>query len=99
MLTGAILNKPESLTTKYVQKLKNAAEPYNTVFAVSPETDGIEELLPVMMEGGAPAFIIHTRANVEQTQKAISLGVGAVHATHFYDVFPYPGVRECGNTS
>ncbi len=52
-----------------------------------------------MVKDGYPAFITHTMATVEQTEKAIE--AGAVHATHFYDVFPYPGekdpgVRTCG---
>ncbi|MBI2497232.1 MAG: N-acetylglucosamine-6-phosphate deacetylase, partial [Opitutae bacterium] len=44
-------------------------------------------------------FITHTRASVAQTEAAID--AGAVHATHFYDVFyppteTDPGVRPVG---
>ena len=52
-----------------------------------------------MVDGGYTPFITHTMADVEQTKAAIQ--AGARHATHFYDVFPYPGekdggVRTCG---
>ena len=98
-LTGAISNLKANRTIEYVEKLKALAEPYKLVFGISPEYPGICELLPHMTDQGFPAFITHTKASVEQTQTAINLG--AVHATHFYDVFPYPGekdpgVRACG---
>lgn len=98
-LTGAISNLKSSRTYEYVEKLKEKAKPYKLVFGISPEFPGICELLPYMTQQGYPAFITHTKAAVEQTQAAINLG--AVHATHFYDVFPYPGekdpgVRACG---
>jgi N-acetylglucosamine-6-phosphate deacetylase len=52
-----------------------------------------------MTKNNTPVFITHTKANVAQTQKAIS--AGASHGTHFYDVFYQPdetdpGVRPCG---
>ena len=98
-LTGAIPNKAHNKSLAYVNKLKEAARPYKIVFGISPEFPDIYELLPHMTKEGYPAFITHTKANVLQTQEAIRLG--AVHATHFYDVFPYPGlaasgVRACG---
>jgi N-acetylglucosamine-6-phosphate deacetylase len=82
-----------------IENLKKAARPYKVVFGVSPEIEGICKLLPFMTQNGYPAFITHTIAKVEQTENAIK--AGAVHATHFYDVFPYPGekdpgVRTCG---
>jgi N-acetylglucosamine-6-phosphate deacetylase len=82
-----------------VEALLNAASPYRIVFAVSPELDGMPELIATMTGKRALAFITHTAANAEQTLKAIA--AGAVHATHFYNVFPYPGdpepgVRGCG---
>ncbi len=39
-------------------------------------------------------FITHTRADVEQTLAAIE--AGARHATHFYDVFYPPDIRDEG---
>jgi N-acetylglucosamine-6-phosphate deacetylase len=82
-----------------VNSLIRAAKPYSAVFAISPDLEEIETLIPVMAAGNTPVFITHTAATVEQTQKAIELG--AKHATHFYDVFPSPqvkdpGVRPCG---
>jgi len=98
-LTGAFPSLPKDGGKARVEKLIEAAKPYAAVFCISPELEGMEELLPVMTRGNIPAFITHTRADVEQTKKAMELG--AVHATHFYDVFPYPGekdpgVRTCG---
>ena len=98
-LTGAISNLKANRTIEYVEKLKEKASPYDIVFGISPEFTGICGLIPHMTKQGYPAFITHTKATVEQTQKAVSLG--AAHATHFYDVFPYPGekdpgVRACG---
>jgi N-acetylglucosamine-6-phosphate deacetylase len=98
-LTGVIYNLKSNRTIEYVEKLKELAEPYRLVFGISPEYPDIGELLPYMTTQGYPAFITHTMASVEQTEKAITMG--AIHATHFYDVFPYPGekdqgVRACG---
>lgn len=82
-----------------VHALIDAAKPYKAIFSISPEVEGIEELIPIMAENGTPVFMTHTDANVKETQRAIELGVR--HATHFYDVFPCPevsepGVRPCG---
>ncbi len=82
-----------------VGSLINAAKPYKAIFSVSPDVEGIENLIPLMAENDTPVFMTHTAANVEETQRAIALGVR--HATHFYDVFPCPpvtepGVRPCG---
>ncbi len=99
-MTGAL--PPEALGSpdpKRVRGLMEAARPYRAIFSISPDFDRIGELLAVMTEGGTPAFITHTKADVKQTQAAIA--AGARHATHFYDVFPCPevtepGVRPCG---
>jgi len=99
-LTGAAV--PEALgkaDPDMARALVEAAKPYRVIFSVSPELDGITELLAVVCREGTPAFTTHTAANVEQTQAAIEAGVR--HATHFYDVFPCPaeregGVRPCG---
>lgn len=82
-----------------VKALIQAAKPYPAIFSISPDVEGIENLIPIMAENDTPVFMTHTAANVEQTQRAIELG--ARHATHFYDVFPCPsvtdpGVRPCG---
>lgn len=82
-----------------VEALIEAASPHKVVFSVSPDVEGIAELIPLMARGDTPVFITHTAATVRQTQIAIESG--ASHATHFYDVFPCPpvaepGVRPCG---
>lgn len=93
-LTGAIQGMTPEYTPVKVQALKKAAAPKRAVFGVSPEIPGIVSLLPGMLEGGTPAFITHTCADFEQTENVIE--AGALHATHFYDVFPYPGEQEPG---
>lgn len=82
-----------------VKDLINAAKPHKAIFSISPDVDGIENLIPLMAACDTPVFMTHTAATVKQTQQAIELGVR--HATHFYDVFPCPavtepGVRPCG---
>ena len=82
-----------------VHKLIEAAKPFSAIFSVSPDVEGIENLIPLMAANNTPVFMTHTAASVKETQKAIELGVR--HATHFYDVFPCPsvlepGVRPCG---
>lgn len=99
-LTGAFNNDAISKSDKKrVEALIQAAKPYKAIFSISPDVEGIEDLLPIMTENNNPVFITHTEATVAQTQAAI--GSGAMHATHFYDVFPCPavtepGVRPCG---
>jgi len=93
-LTGAISTLSKNISRDRVEKLIEAAEPYKLIFGISPELEGIEALLPLMTESGYPAFITHTAATAKQTERAIK--AGAHHATHFYNVFPYPGDREPG---
>lgn len=82
-----------------VLSLIESANPFKAVFSISPDLEGIEGLIPTMAAGNTPVFMTHTAATVQQTQ--IAIGLGAKHATHFYDVFPCPavkdpGVRPCG---
>jgi len=98
-LAGAITGIRPDYSKQRAERLLAAASPYPLVFGVSPEIGALEELLPVMTAGGLPAFITHTGAGAEATERAIALG--ASHATHFANVFPYggdkePGVRGCG---
>jgi len=98
-LFGAIAYIPEDRSAQRVRSLKEAAKPLKIAFAISPELDGITQMLPEMVKDAYPAFITHTGATHEQTQAAID--AGATHATHFYNVFPdngekEPGVRACG---
>ncbi len=93
---------PEALTEvgkEEAQALIEAVAPYAAVFSISPEFPQALDLIQLMTATGAPVFITHTAADVEQTQAAIE--AGARHATHFYDVFQVPeeeepGVRPCG---
>jgi N-acetylglucosamine-6-phosphate deacetylase len=93
-LTGAIANIPKNRTVERINRLKEASGPFRAIFGISPEVENIAALIPHMTTDGAPTFITHTMADVEQTKAAIQ--AGARHATHFYDVFPYPGVKEGG---
>ncbi len=95
--TGAL--QPSALKDKSLQrleKIKTLLAPCKAIFAISPELEGLDELIPRMEH---PVFITHTQADVDQTERAIELG--ARHATHFYDVFAAPeqtdpGVRPSG---
>jgi len=67
--------------------------------SVSPDTPDILPVIERLVENDVVPLITHTRATVEQTCMAID--AGAIHGTHFYDVFPLPqesdrGVRACG---
>jgi len=69
------------------------------VMSISPDTPNIIPVIEHLVEQSITVFITHTRASVEQTQRAID--AGASHGTHFYDVFPVPeetdpGVRPVG---
>ena len=94
-LTGAF-NK-DAITgggAERVRALIEAAKPYKCIFSISPDVDGIFDLIPIMAQDDTPVFMTHTAANVEQALRAIELG--ARHCTHFYDVFPCPPVSEPG---
>jgi N-acetylglucosamine-6-phosphate deacetylase len=94
-LTGSLsANAIAKADPKRAKALIEAALPYTAVFSISPDIDNITDIIPLMTVNNTPAFMTHTAANVEQTQAAIALG--ARHATHFYDVFPCPEVREPG---
>ena len=62
--------------------------------SISPDTPKILPVIERLVERGITPFITHTHASVEETERAID--AGARHATHFYDVFPVPEVREPG---
>jgi N-acetylglucosamine-6-phosphate deacetylase len=93
-LNGAITSLPKYRNIDQLNRLMEACTPYKAIFGISPELDGIFDLLSVMTEPSIPAFLTHTVANCEQTVRAIA--AGATHATHFYDVFPYPGEKDPG---
>jgi len=69
------------------------------VMSVSPDAPGIVPVIRRLRERGVVVFLTHTRAGAEDTEAALE--AGAVHATHFYDVFyppaeTDPGVRPVG---
>jgi N-acetylglucosamine-6-phosphate deacetylase len=94
-LTGAITNVGGDVDPiEKAEALIEAAAPYDLVFAISPEFEGIIDVLPVLTRSGMPAFITHTAATDKQTLAAID--AGATHATHFFNVFPYVKDKEGG---
>jgi N-acetylglucosamine-6-phosphate deacetylase len=93
-LTGAIRGLKRDYSAERAVRLREALGNIPAIFGISPEIPGICSILPLMTQGGRPAFITHTGAGFEETEKAID--AGARHATHFYDVFPYPGEQEPG---
>ncbi len=64
------------------------------VMSVSPDTPGILPVIRRLRAERIVVFLTHTRATVEQTEAALE--AGAVHATHFYDVFYAPAETEPG---
>jgi N-acetylglucosamine-6-phosphate deacetylase len=92
--------KPTDGDVGLLKEMIGACGGHLKIMSISPETPGILPVIECMAENGIAPFITHTRASVEQTQKAID--AGARHATHFYDVFPIaeetdPGVRPVGS--
>lgn len=82
-----------------LEELLEATGPRTRAMSISPDTPNILPVIERLVERGIVPFITHTRASVEETERAIE--AGARHATHFYDVFPVPdvtepGVRPCG---
>ncbi len=65
-----------------------------SVMSVSPDTPNIVPVIRRLRQEKITVFLTHTRAGVEQTEAA--LDAGAVHATHFYDVFYPPAETEPG---
>lgn len=70
-----------------------------SVMSVSPDAPNIVPVIRRLRHEKVTVFLTHTRAGVEQTEAALE--AGAVHATHFYDVFHAPpetdpGVRPVG---
>lgn len=69
------------------------------IMSLSPDALNIVPVIRRLRAKNITVFLTHTRATVEQTEAA--LDAGAVHATHFYDVFyappeSDPGVRPVG---
>lgn len=100
-LTGSLSQSAISnvADAQRAQALIEACLPYKAIFSISPEIEGIADIIPLMTTYNTPVYMTHTAATVAEAQAAIA--AGAKHATHFYDVFPCPpvtepGVRPCG---
>ncbi len=77
-----------------LEKILTACAGRIAVMSVSPDTPNIIPVIRRLREEKITVFLTHTRADVEQTEAA--LDAGAVHATHFYDVFHAPVEIEAG---
>ncbi len=82
-----------------LEDLLSACDGKALAMSVSPDTPEILPVIERLVEKGVVPLITHTRATVEQT--CLAIDAGAIHGTHFYDVFPLPkesdgGVRACG---
>ena len=64
------------------------------VMSVSPDAPSILPVISRLRERGVVVFLTHTRATAEETEAALE--AGAVHATHFYDVFYAPAEKDPG---
>ncbi len=82
-----------------LEEMLSACQNRVTVMSISPDTPNIIPVIERLREKKIVVFLTHTRASVVQSEAAIA--AGAVHATHFYDVFyapaeSDPGVRPVG---
>lgn len=84
---------------KLLEQVISACRGRLSAMSVSPETPDIIPVIRELVRSETKVFLTHTRATAEQTDAAIE--AGAIHATHFYDVFyspeeKDPGVRPVG---
>lgn len=77
-----------------LEKFLDACGQRVAVMSISPDQKNILPVIESLVARKIIPFITHTRASVEQTEAAIE--AGARHATHFYDVFPFPEERDAG---
>ncbi len=77
-----------------LERILSACAGRLAVMSVSPDTPNILPVIRRLRQEKVTVFLTHTRADVEQTEAA--LDAGAVHATHFYDVFYAPAETEPG---
>jgi N-acetylglucosamine-6-phosphate deacetylase len=82
-----------------LERLLTACRDRVAIMSLSPDAPNIVPVIHRLREKNVPVFLTHTRATAEQTEAA--LAAGALHATHFYDVFyapaeTDPGVRPVG---
>jgi N-acetylglucosamine-6-phosphate deacetylase len=77
-----------------LDELLSAAKGRVLAMSVSPDTPNILPIIERLREQQIAIFLTHTRASIAETQAAMA--AGALHATHFYDVFPVPDETEVG---
>jgi N-acetylglucosamine-6-phosphate deacetylase len=77
-----------------LDRILEACDGRLAVMSVSPDAPNIVPVIRRLRAAGVVVFLTHTRATAEQTDAA--LDAGAVHATHFYDVFYAPAEWEPG---
>jgi len=77
-----------------LDKILSACAGRMAVMSVSPDTPNIVPVIRRLRDEKVTVFLTHTRAGVAETEAA--LDAGAVHATHFYDVFYAPAETEPG---
>jgi N-acetylglucosamine-6-phosphate deacetylase len=79
---------------KLLEQILAACAGRLAVMSVSPDTPNIIPVIRRLRQEKVTVFLTHTRAGVEETEAALE--AGAVHATHFYDVFHAPPEKEPG---
>lgn len=79
---------------EFVKDMVSGCNSKVSVVSVAPEVKNIIPVIEWLVESNIVPFITHTKADVDQTVKAIE--AGARHATHFYDVFYPPEVTDGG---
>ena len=77
-----------------LEKILSACAGRLAVMSVSPDAPDIVPVIRRLRKEKVTVFLTHTRASVEQTDAALE--AGAVHATHFYDVFYPPAEKDPG---
>ncbi len=82
-----------------LERFLSATDGRLAAMSLSPDAPNIVPVIQRLREKNIAVFLTHTRANAEQTE--VALAAGAIHATHFYDVFypppeTDPGVRPVG---
>lgn len=77
-----------------LERILDVCEGRIAAMSISPDAPGIVPVIRRLRERNVTVFLTHTRATAEQGDAAIE--AGAIHATHFYDVFYAPEVTEPG---
>ena len=79
---------------EFAKDMVSACKDKVSVVSIAPEVKNIIPVIEWLVDNSIVPFITHTKADVDQTVKAIE--AGARHATHFYDVFYPPEINDGG---